>query len=89
MVSFWICETYLDLQMRFLGFAEDPIPDHTCQPSLSFTSFAESQEVIRPPGDYQSPRLVHLGGADEDGYLLMEYKDIIRQARFTQRDLWQ
>jgi len=30
-------------------------------------------------GDYQSPRLMHLGGAGEEGYLLMEYKDIIRQ----------
>ena len=33
-----------------------------------------------PAGDYQSPRLMHLGAAGEEGYLLMEYKDIIRQA---------
>lgn len=31
-------------------------------------------------GDYQHPRLVHLAGPGEDGYMAMEYQDVLRQA---------
>eukprot|EP00913_Durusdinium_trenchii_P009566 g8989.t1 len=32
-------------------------------------------------GDYQHPRLVHLAGPGEDGYMAMEYQDVLRQGK--------
>ena len=32
-------------------------------------------------GDYQHPRLMRLGEPGEEGLMLVEYKDILRQAR--------
>ncbi|CAK9099513.1 Uncharacterized WD repeat-containing protein all2124 [Durusdinium trenchii] len=44
-------------------------------------AWTHDRERVLCGGDYQHPRLVHLAGPGEDGYMAMEYQDVLRQGK--------